>query len=111
MLNLKLQKYKDNAEKIKDFRDKIAAVKAELSKDFVGQTEIVDNVIIAIIAGNLPLQGTRLFVIIASSFSLFESIILQPTTPAALHPKPIHIVSACFPQLWHFLKGLSSKWL
>ena len=26
-----------------------------------------------------------------------ESIILAPTTPAALHPNPIHIVSACFP--------------
>ena len=61
----------------------------------------------AIIAGNLPLQGTRLFVIIPRSLSLGESMIRQPITPAALQPKPIHIVRACFPQLLHLLKGLS----
>ena len=60
--------------------------------------------IIAISVGNLPLQGTRLFVIIAISLSLGDSIILQPTTPAALQPNPIHIVNACFPQVFAFLK-------
>ena len=49
----------------------------------------------AIIVGNLPLQGTRLLVSSASIRSLLESIILQPTTPAALQPKPIHI-HRCF---------------
>ena len=63
--------------------------------------------ITAIRIGNLPLQGTRLFVIIAIIRSLLESIIRQPTTPAALHPNPIHIVSACLPQVLHFLNGLS----
>lgn len=57
--------------------------------------------------GNLPLQGTRLFVSIAISFSRLESIILQPVTPTALQPSPIHIVSACLPQALHFLKHLS----
>ena len=36
-----------------------------------------------------------------------ESIIFAPVTPAALQPKPIHIVSACLPQAEHFLKGRS----
>ena len=54
-------------------------------------------VIIAINVGNLPLQGTKLFVIMAISFSLGESIILQPITPQALQPNPMHMVRACFP--------------
>ena len=54
--------------------------------------------------GNLPLQGTKAFVSIAISFSLGESIILHPTTPAALQPNPMHIVSACFPVVQAFLK-------
>lgn len=57
--------------------------------------------------GNLPLQGTKLFVIIAINLSLGESIILHPIIPAALHPNPIHIVSACLPQALDFLKKLS----
>ena len=57
--------------------------------------------------GNLPLHGIKAFVRIAISFSLGESIILQPVTPAALHPNPIHIVSACFPELPAFRKNLS----
>ena len=52
--------------------------------------------------GKRPLQGTKEFVKIANSRSRGESIIRQPTTPAALHPKPIHIVNACFPQALHF---------
>ena len=63
--------------------------------------------IIAISVGNLPLQGTKLFVSIARSFSRGESIILQPTIPAALQPKPMHMVSACLPHALHILKGLS----
>ncbi len=54
-------------------------------------------VAMAIKVGNLPLQGTKLLVIMAISLSRGESIILQPTTPAALHPNPIHIVRDCFP--------------
>ena len=48
--------------------------------------------------GSLPLQGIKLFVRMARIRSLFESIILDPEIPTALHPSPIHIVSACFPQ-------------
>ena len=68
---------------------------------------IKNIVIIAMRAGNLPLQGTNEFVSIASKRSLGESMILQPTTPAALQPNPIHIVSACLPQALHLLNGLS----
>ena len=57
-------------------------------------------VIIAIRLGNLPLHGTNELVNIAISLSLGESIILQPITPHALHPNPMHIERACFP--WHF---------
>ncbi|MNT30460.1 hypothetical protein D3C72_1662560 [compost metagenome] len=62
---------------------------------------------IAIKNGNLPLHGTKLLVIIAINLSLGEFIILQPITPAALHPNPIHIVNACFPDVQHLLKYLS----
>ena len=64
-------------------------------------------VITEIKSGNLPLQGTKLFVKTAISLSLGESIILQPVTPQALHPKPMHIVKDCFPCEPHFLKILS----
>ena len=60
-----------------------------------------------IIVGNLPLHGTKLFVTIASNLSRGESIILHPTTPAALHPKPMQIVSDCLPQALQHANGLS----
>ena len=50
----------------------------------------------AMSAGKRPLHGMRLLVSTASSRS--ESMIRQPTTPAALQPSPMHIVSACLPQ-------------
>lgn len=52
--------------------------------------------------GNHPLQGTKLLVRMAMSRSRGESMILHPTTPAALHPNPMHIVSACLPQAFAF---------
>ena len=71
------------------------------------ETPMKNMVMMAISVGNLPLQGTKLLVIIAMSRSRGESIIRQPTIPTALHPKPIHIVNACLPQAQHFLNGLS----
>ncbi len=45
-------------EKVQLFSEKIARVKAELARDVVGQNEIIDNVIIAIVAGgNVLLEG------------------------------------------------------
>ena len=63
--------------------------------------------IIAIRVGNLPLQGTKLFVNIAINRSRGESIILQPITPQALHPNPMHMVKDCLPCAQAFLKNLS----
>ena len=48
-------------------------------------------------SGNRPLQGTKLFVSIAASLSFSSGMMRQPTTPAALQPKPMEIVSACLP--------------
>ena len=48
-------------------------------------------VIMAIIVGKRPLQGTKLLVIMAISRSLGESIIRHPMIPAALQPKPMHM--------------------
>ena len=47
-----------NVEKIKMFSEKIAKIKSELAKDVVGQADIIDGVITAIIAGgNVLLEG------------------------------------------------------
>ena len=57
-------------------------------------SEAVKNiVIIEIRDGKRPLQGTKLFVRIAIRRSRGESMMRQPVTPAALHPKPMHMDS------------------
>jgi hypothetical protein len=61
----------------------------------------------AISVGNRPLQGTKLLVRMAISRSRGESMILQPITPQALHPKPIHMLSDCLPCAQAFRKPLS----
>ncbi len=48
----------ENKEKITQFHNAVTAVKTELRRDLVGQDEVVDNVLIAIIAGgNVLLEG------------------------------------------------------
>lgn len=48
----------ENLEQVKSFSEAISKIKNELRKDVVGQEEVVDNVIIAIIAGgNVLLEG------------------------------------------------------
>ena len=64
-------------------------------------------VISAISIGNLPLQGIKLFVTVAISLSLGDSIMRQPVTPQALQPIPIAIVRPCLPCAPHFEKNLS----
>ena len=49
---------KSNTEKVKVFSEKVAKIKEELAKDVVGQKDIIDGVITAIIAGgNVLLEG------------------------------------------------------
>ena len=70
--------------------------------------DVVKNIVISVIrVGNLPLQGTKLFVRIAINLSFFELIILADITPQALHPNPIHIVRDCLPLVHALLKSLS----
>ncbi len=48
----------DNKERVQQFNTAVTRVKTELRRDLVGQDEVVDNVIIAIIAGgNVLLEG------------------------------------------------------
>ena len=47
-----------NAERVQNFNSAVQSVKTQLRRDLVGQDEVVDNVIIAIIAGgNVLLEG------------------------------------------------------
>ena len=48
----------ENLERVKQFSAKIEQVKQELHKDVVGQEDVLDNVLIAIVAGgNVLLEG------------------------------------------------------
>ncbi len=57
---------------------------------------IKNMVMIAIMVGKRPLHGTKLLVIIAMRRSLGESIIRQPTIPAALQPNPMHMTAEIY---------------
>ncbi|MBQ4071444.1 MAG: MoxR family ATPase [Clostridia bacterium] len=48
----------ENIEKIKSFSESVAKIKAELAQDVVGNKDVIDSVIIAIVAGgNVLLEG------------------------------------------------------
>ena len=49
----------ENLEKVKKFSETINLIKSEIHKDVVGQEEIVDNVIIAIISGGNVIQSIK----------------------------------------------------
>jgi MoxR-like ATPase len=57
-MNNQAENYTVEMERVKMFSEKVALIKSELAKDVVGQTEIIDNVIVAIVAGgNVLLEG------------------------------------------------------
>lgn len=69
-------------EEVKKFADEISKIKQEIHKDVIGQDEVIDNVIIAIISGgNVLLEGvpgvgkTRLvrFFITSNGFAFFKN--------------------------------------
>src|SRR5690606_41410372 len=71
---------------------------AATNEEKTGGNEAATNTVVNIIrVGNRPLQGTKLLVRIAIRRSRGESITRVEITPAALHPKPIAIDSACLP--------------
>ena len=80
------EEMKKNASKIERFSQAVSKIKNELRKDVVGQEEIIDNVIIAIIAGgNVLLEGvpgvgkTRLVRSLSKTLSLpFSRIQFTP---------------------------------
>ncbi len=74
-------------------RIKPVSSRAEAAEPVMPEAVPVKNIALRVISrGKRPLHGTRLLVSIAISRSRGESTIRQPTTPAALQPKPIHIV-------------------
>ena len=82
--------------------------KAATNPEKIPAIEPEMNIVATVIKnGNLPLQGTKQFVRIAINFSRGEFIILVPTTAAALQPNPMHMVSACLPEVQAHLKHLS----
>lgn len=69
-------------------------------REWINLFDILDtkNIdMIAIIEGNLPLQGEKTLVRIEINLSLGEEMIRLPTIPQALQPYPIHIVNDCLP--------------
>jgi len=73
-----------------------------------GKAAATKRVASMISVGHLPLQGMKLLVRMAMSRSRGESMTRQATTPAALQPRPILMVSACLPWAPAFLNSAST---
>ena len=97
----------NNVNKIPNKTTSITTTAATNPENIAAIEPEINIVAIVIKNGNLPLQGTKQFVSIAINFSLGEFIILVPTTAAALQPNPMHMVSACLPEVHAHLKHLS----
>ena len=91
--------------KVISIPSKITAVSARADSAVSNTPALpIKNIVMSVmIAGNRPLHGTKLLVSIAISRSLGESIMRQPTTPAALQPKPMHMERLKYAVSVHFL--------
>ncbi|SRR5690554_7393694 len=79
-------------------RTKATTTAAASRELYVALRELFIKILDKIIRiGKRPLQGTKLLVMIAISFSLGESMIRAEITPAALQPNPMLMVRACLP--------------
>lgn len=67
---------------------KITAKVENMEDHILNVVPAINMEAIVIKNGKRPLQGTKLLVSVAINLSLGESIILVPTTPAALQPNP-----------------------
>ena len=75
----------------------VSRIAANTELNVFSAVPIKNIVSMAMRVGKRPLHGTKLLVSMASKRSRGESIIRAPTMPAALHPHPIDMVSACLP--------------
>ena len=84
----------EHNQNVKAFSEKVAKIKSELRRDVVGQTEIIDNVIIAIIAGvkaatvlrwllEIPEEERRGVLDVSMDFSDSMKLIAQTAFPNA----------------------------
>lgn len=117
-----LDKSQDEKNVMKIPSSMAAASKRARDKEVKSPVPAAKNMVrTAKIVGNLPLQGTRLLVSMAIRRSLGESMMRQPVTPAALHPKPMHMVrrylditilifgeQVCLPVPFHSIQSDSS---
>ena len=75
----------------------ITAVTATSEPYSRGTAAATKSVAKRICVGHRPLQSEKLLVRMAMSRSRSESMMRVATTPAALQPKPMLMVSACLP--------------
>ncbi len=76
---------------------KSASIAPAFRDDADEDPETKNMSITAMSVGKRPLHGTKLLVSMAMRRSRGDSIILQPVTPQALQPNPMHMVRDCFP--------------
>ncbi len=74
-----------------DKRIKAVSVRADTNEPSIPPETARKSEIKAMSVGKRPLQGTKALVRMAINRSRLESMIRHPTTPAALHPNPIHM--------------------
>ena len=75
----------------------MTAIIEMVPENSLGTNTPINSVAISICVGHRPLHREKLLVIMAISFSRGLLMMRVATTPAALQPKPILIVSACLP--------------